>query len=193
MTKAEQYQRGIAISTRFLELNGMPVPVYEDLEGTRDAKVLRRLGACGYYRPHEGVRVVPSRCAAIAGPAMSRLWSFPGYKVDRTARGVAAHETGHHVDYLLKYVSSRLPREFVVRRRITSYEPNTSETWAETMRLFILNPSLLEEGSPDRFNFVRNVIGLKRLTKKHWSVKLEAESAPPRIIAAAAKWASAGH
>ncbi len=66
---------------------------------------------------------------------------------------------------------------------ITSYEPNLHESFAETSRLFILNPDLLEQGSPERFKFLTNV-GLKTSETRDFRQVLD----HPDYIQAAENW-----
>jgi hypothetical protein len=66
---------------------------------------------------------------------------------------------------------------------ITSYEPNLHESFAESMRLFILNPDLLEQGSKPRFDFLLNC-GLRPSETRDFRQVLD----HPAYIAQAERW-----
>lgn len=90
---------------------------------------------------------------------LSRPRNRPGYILDHTIVGVAAHEFGHmlHIrgygmgkGFLYPILNKRfklLRRESLIHYR----EMNIEEDIAEAIRLFILNPRLLERGRPMRF------------------------------------------
>jgi hypothetical protein len=190
--RSEVYQRGIRASQKFLQTNDMELPGFHDLDNDthRNEKYLRRIRTCGFYSgSSRQIYVSPSRCAHPAGEKMSRRWSYPGFKIDRTPIGVAAHETGHHVDNLLFRVSNKMPRELRMKvHAISGYEPNAAESFAETMRVFILNPDLLRKGSPLRYEWIRDELYLKPFVRRNWQEVLVAVRAPERIIRAAHNW-----
>ncbi len=146
----------------FLSKNGLPKP--------KELNFVENRGMCGLCTfpedrrnrdDHPVILVQPSGCAKPSrGYGMK--WSFPGYVTDRTPVGVVAHEIGHHIDYETGFPSRSMPRS----GKVSSYEPNHLEAWAETMRLFILNPDLLRTISPDRYKYVREVVGLRKTTNK---------------------------
>lgn len=105
--------------------------------------------ASAWYQQNK-ITLLPKRLARPATEKQVRLWSFPGSKVDRTPYGVLAHEFGHFVDEVLGYPSRH---GFWSKKTnpVSGYEPNNSERFAESMRLFILNPCLLRWGSPQRY------------------------------------------
>lgn len=91
-------------------------------------------------------------------------WSFTGYKSDVTPSGVLAHEIGHYIDYLSNWSHNKnLPSN----KKITSYEPNKLESFAETMRLFILNPDLLKTKWIERYNYIIQ-LGFKPSITDSW-------------------------
>jgi len=121
-------------------------------------------------------------------------WSFTGYKADLTAPGVLAHETGHHVHFELDRMFGTFGRAALLERLlkvrnsespVSGYEPNVYETFAESMRLFILNPNLLRVGRPERFRMLIDV-GLNPLHDRPWDEVLV--NAHPRLISAASSW-----
>jgi hypothetical protein len=121
-------------------------------------------------------------------------WSFTGYKSDLTAPGVLAHETGHHVHFELEKRGAKIPRMMADCLRylqaneapVSGYEPNLHELMAEAMRLFILNPKLLEEGRPERHRFLTGHLNLKPLHQEPWRSVLQ--HAHPKVISAAEGW-----
>lgn len=150
-------------------------------DALHDVRLTRRLQggstvgmATGFYRCHPthgptcyinlGKTAVP-----VFHPAV-RNWSFPCWKTDRTAMGVVAHEVAHHV---ASAVSERFNEEeraalrakwvVVLRgKKVSGYEPIPEEAAAETLRLFILNPSLLQEAVSKRWSFLAEELGSSR-------------------------------
>jgi hypothetical protein len=125
-----------------------------------------------------------------------RNWSFPGYKVDRTAVGIVAHEVGHHLERYLqnKKVLRQEHREewfnliHSVKKQVSGYEPVPAEAWAETMRLFILNPDLLKQGIYPRYEFVVRVTNLIPSDRRTYKEVLNNH---PVYCAAAERWIAA--
>jgi len=117
--------------------------------------------------------------------------SYPGNKVDRTATGVVAHEVGHHVDEILeaqRVHSSRRCSSWVNltknSKAVSGYEEVPSEVWAETMRLFILNPDLLRQGSPKRYAYLVDIVRLHPIVQDDFRKVLS----HPEYIVEAEKW-----
>jgi hypothetical protein len=165
----------------------------------------------GWYYDNTAFVNLKKAASLVKKPRCS-TWSFPGYKIDREPCGVVAHETGHHVDHVLgegqnpKLTPGMNPDANTIRlyntlfrgspsshpewakvvrlsKPITSYEPNLHESFAETGRLFILNPDLLEQGSPERFKFFTKV-GLKPSETRDFRQVLD----HPDYVAAAERW-----
>jgi hypothetical protein len=166
---------------------------YSDLithaEGTCDENWTGR----GFY--DSGTRQIYVNLKASLPPVKTPgfSWSFTGYKADLTAPGVLAHEVGHHVQNMLEL--GRVGRVEIVRLmndvrkhepQVSSYEPNIDESFAEAMKLFILNPELLRVGRPKRWSVLTNVLGLKPLHDEDWRCILQ--HAHVRLIAAAENW-----
>lgn len=146
-----------------------------------------------------------SRCIMV--PKMQN-WSHPHYRVDREPAGVVCHEGGHHVQALLRQqqrfheyqwrAAVFQCREKKINRfskgtklnpkvkRVTSYEPNLDEAFAETMRLFILNPGLVEAGLKPRFDFITKGCGLEPILILDWKQILE--DFHPNYTIQAEKW-----
>jgi hypothetical protein len=130
-------------------------------------------------------------------------WSFTGYKADRTAPGVIAHEMGHHA---WEVITRRLDGGVVSRRRrtmylvwkeiakkeaeVTSYASHIpEEDFAEAFKVFVLNPDLLRTGRPVRWAAM-SALGLKPAFDVPWELVLI--HAHDKIIAAAKKWIAKG-
>lgn len=121
-------------------------------------------------------------------------WSFTGFKADLTAPGILAHETGHHIHFELDKRNTYDVRKAMLatlrslkesETAVSGYEPNLYEVMAEACRLFILNPTLLKEGRPKRYEFLTG-LGLKPLHTTPWRDVLR--HAHPKLIAAAESW-----
>ena len=184
------YQESLARCRRFCNINNIGEPTflkYSEIDQCPNAHVrlfMRKVmggptvgSGTGYYHPEDRgyVFVNLPRTALPVHRPMKMSWSYPGWKTDRTAYGVPAHEVGHHAEVQLKKMG-RLDvrrgeewRELIqrVKKQVTSYEPVPSEAWAETIRLFITNPDLLMRGIPERYGFCLSV-GLKPVELTPW-------------------------
>lgn len=114
--KTTLYNLGVQLAQVFCRVNSLPVPLfvtYEELMNfdgwkTSAARFARKImpnanlvGAnTGLYK--DGTVFVNVRVTAfpVSIPG-NRRWSYPGWKTDRTAAGVVAHELGHHVEAML--------------------------------------------------------------------------------------------
>lgn len=143
---------------------------------------------CGlFWNIPPEIQLWPKACAGIGLAGMA--WSFPAYKIDRSPSGVLAHEYGHAVDWFMCYPSSKRQwrSDKIISERVSSYEPNSSERFAESMRLFITNPDLLRRACPHRFEFLTER-GLVPPSKLSWEETLVRFGAPDRQIRAAQNW-----
>lgn len=103
-------------------------------------------------------------------------WSYPCNKSDLTVVGITAHEYGHHIHNCLNNKEIISDKELFkvlrsikkVEKPVSGYEPNSFEMMAEMLRLFILNPSLLQEGRPIRWTLLTDGLKLKPLHSLHW-------------------------
>ena len=122
-------------------------------------------------------------------PAKSRCrnWSYPGYKVDRTASGIVAHELGHHCQFAKRLNNSDWARIVRQTQPVTGYEPNNDESWAESFRIFVWNPQLLKLARPIRYEFISHYF--KPLHNLRWQEVLV--NAPDFIKEYAAKFVNA--
>lgn len=164
-------QRGYDLIKRFCEVNGLEVPEIRIADRATWA-----FSVCAYYRPTY-IAICIEKCALVGKAGMQ--WSFPGYIADRTPYGVLAHEIGHHVDvmrgrtarmregtYFSEY--STAIRKESGEKKLTSYCPNDAEWFAEMMRLFITNPTMLATLRPRTFNILWNV-GFRHVEPRPWN------------------------
>ena len=147
----------------FLTLNEIPKPKRFITEFDVDAKppgknLWHDFGF--YWQGTVFVNVKKSR-PPVKTPGFS--WTYTGSKADLTAPGIIAHEHGHYVHHHLEETGGKAVRVDIINALnrlidieppVSGYEPNAYELWAEAMRLFILNPKLLEEGRPGRYKML---------------------------------------
>ena len=189
--------RGKALATEFLELNNLEVPKFFSYqEAVRETspqiEVFRKKtkgGRClGLY--YDGYVFVNVEQTAL--PVGKGAW--PGWKTDRTAAGVVAHEVGHHIAALWGLGLTRNWREHLKlkerSRHVSGYEPTADEAWAETLRLFILNPDLARQALPWRCEFIEGsgIKPLKKLVRQGWRKVL----GNVNYFEAAERWISGG-
>lgn len=188
--KNEIYCEGLQLAKKFLDANLLLHPkflTYEEAFTTKrnftNLHALRLLdkvsggplvgSQTGLYSDGHIFVNVPVTAFPVTEPS-ARRWSWPGWKTDRTAIGVVAHELGHYIEHYLQelgkmtidphraewldiinnYAKSYRRR----KKQVSGYEPVPSEAWAESCRLFILNPDLLQQGIPERYNFIRRFV-----------------------------------
>lgn len=141
--------------------------------------------ACGhvgwYRRPF--ITVFPDLCTK---PGTG--YSFPCHISDRTFLGVMAHELGHHAHFTRPDVEE-IRKLFPKKGRVTGYEPNIDESFAETFRLFVLNPDLLEKGRPQRYWILRD-LGFRPSEDRPWQEVLRA--APTHMKRRIEPWITRG-
>jgi hypothetical protein len=180
-TKTGLAVRGQDLIIRFCQVNRIKLPAIH----CEVPHAFNRWQGCGLY--HRGnIYVDAARCAlpGHAGPA----WSWPGYIVDRTPYGVHAHELGHYVDDLHGGVASRV-RRASGEERLTSYCPNNQEWFAEMMRLFTTNHTLLRAIRPATHAQLI-LLGLKPCETRSWRRVLQ--GAPARTLAIAERRVAQG-
>jgi len=117
------------------------------------------------------------RCKAPSTSLYS--WTWPGYTADLTVLGVTAHELGHHVNHLLGWGDVRRRWHSLIMGAmdeppVGSYAASqTIEDFAESMKVFVTNPTLLECIAPKRYAFIVKDLRLKPVESRHWRVILE--------------------
>lgn len=187
LDQAALFAVGEHLAQTFCSINGLAAPTYESRDLHPPNKPHGSYGCGVYFRRQQAIWVNPLVCARPAkGSPMQ--WSFPGYPVDRTPIGVLAHENGHHTDAVLGDVSNSSEwRQAMRGNKVTSYEPNASEAFAETLRLYQTNPHLLSLCFEKRFNYVSRVLGLKPTTSAKAIPRLQRFGASQAILNAASR------
>lgn len=141
-TKRQLFEEGRSHIETWCVMNEVDPPT------VRESTDPETFGTCAYYRD-EVIYISVHACAGVG--MAGRAWSYPGYVVDRTPYGVLAHELGHHVDGAhgpAGGVLGPLWRKETGEQQITGYCDNDNEWFAEIFRLFVTNPSLLEQLRP---------------------------------------------
>lgn len=143
--KASLFARGKALMESWCQLNGVTPPAVVSHEGHC------QFATCAYYRENQ-INIWLLDCAHVG--SNFRMWSYPGYVIDRTPYGVLQHELAHHVDNAEGPRGgelSHLWRRETQEDPITNYSPNDNEWFAEIFRLFVTNPDLLRLLRPKTF------------------------------------------
>lgn len=199
---------GRDVSFAWLALNRLPLPdrIFLDRESANAArreadprsKDMLRAEWCGVYqRPWaggwSGIALNLPQCITLrrVRPRHEEpFWNAPAGFNDYTPFGVMCHEVGHHVDYILHpqaYSRQNGFQEIVDNEEeVSRAETNVLESFAEAIRLFITNPHLLEQGRPDRYEYLTKCIGLKPLHQTTWRRVLS--KAGPRVVSATESW-----
>ncbi len=118
-----------------------------------------------------------------------RNWSWPGNAVDRTPFGVVCHELFHHVDWLTGSCKGSYFSEWCEEVKAAAGEPglttyadeNPAEYLAESGRLFVTNPALLEQLRPKTFAAI--AVKYKPLPGPGWLGRLGL-NVPTRVVKA---------
>lgn len=158
----------------FCELNGLPLARLESRNvigvlpptGTRE-----HLG--NYVSVTRTIRVYPDLCDQPG----ERSW--PGWIMDLTVTGVVAHELGHHLSYCDRSYRSAfgLLRRDVPERPLTEYACRSAEEdLAETVMLYVTNPTLLAAMRPVRHSTLA-IGGLRSPETRHWAEVLDGSPA----------------
>lgn len=109
-----------------------------------------------YFAKDKKINVDLKRCK-VATKVPGFAWSYTGYKADMTPAGVLAHEFGHYTDDIKKITRKQravIGQLYDAEGCVSSYCPNPSEWYAETFRLFFLNPQLLAAAKPRTWTFM---------------------------------------
>lgn len=132
--------------------------------------------------------------------------NYPGYFTNKTISGVMYHEFGHYLQFALaiRYkvymmlngkaelncvYNSKTDLPVMPNRnpKITNYEPDKYESFAETIKLFMTNPDLLKQYNPERYNFLTECLGLKQTISDDWETVLRKNGAHESFIYSARK------
>lgn len=190
--KQELFRLGVEVCRDFLDTNCLRHPEFIGHKAPHTNNKWQDFGL--YVAPRVYVNVEKSSMPAYF---RGRMWSWPGYKTDRTATGITAHECGHHLVELIRNhelfpskLSDRLLERFMPaiegEKDLTGYAPVPEEHFAEAARLYILNPDLLKHGRPKRYAFFHDGLELNPIGGP-WRDMLQ--GAPGHIIEAAARFA----
>lgn len=119
----------------------------------------------------------------------------PGSFEDYTPLGVFCHEVGHHVDFTLHRRGHSARSELFLsvvdeEEEVSGFEYNVQESFAEAIRLFITNPTLLRVGRPLRWDYLTKVLRLKPLHAAPWRRVLSLSA--KRVRASASSWVENG-
>jgi len=177
--KETAYLEAIAHCLYFTSENGIDSP-----EIRRSSKIS---GFGLYYDNNRKIVINVKRCRLPAkNPGYA--WSYTGWKADLTVGGVLAHEVGHHCEKDSEITYKEWRRHCRGERPPTSYAPNWREDFAESMKIFILNPDLLQYGRPKRYELLAAVFS--QTIEATWQEILI--HAHEKYKFAAIRWAAAG-
>ena len=176
--KKANYETGLKLLSEFVEKN----PQLK-LPEIRISEVIPNYGIFSYRREYIGINYKKCRpCTKTPGFS----WSFSGYKADLTHIGVLAHEMGHAIQHQLGIFDKEIKQAFKGEAKVTSYEPNPSEAFAEAIKLFITDPHLLLLGRPKRYHFLAEEVPLQPIQELTWEETLK--FAHPKFHNAAKNW-----
>lgn len=188
--KKKVYKDAVRYCNKFLRINGLSKPN----KYLTTAPWLKQRYYGWYQTGTQEVFVDLERShCPVRNP--NYVWSYTGYKVDLTAPGTLAHEIGHHVQTVYEsLLTQREKRNFrsilkkisFAEKSMSSYEYDVHEMFAESTRLFLLNPDLLKKARPLRYELLSEVVGLKPMHQVDWREILQ--HAHPKIIQATEKW-----
>lgn len=190
--KEAAFSDAVIYVNEFLTMNGLSMPSKLITRVDEQEKYNNVWRDKGWYRFDTMTMFVNVKRSKVPVKTPGFQWSYTGFKADLTAPGVLAHETGHHIhnmlnDKLGKMAIIRMINNVIDREiSVSGYEPNAYESFAEAMRLFIMNPELLRTGRPARWNLIVDDMGLKPPHDASWRDVLI--NAHPKIINAAQKW-----
>ena len=172
MKKSELTQLGISYCKKFCKLNNIPEPKFIINSNRYNYN-------CGTYIQNK-IYINESKCAnETKTPGFS--WSHRHYFVDREPCGVVCHEFGHYIhDFLTKF-KLQFPKE----NPISGYEPNHKERFAEAFKVFILNPDLLKNYAPKKYEIFTKTLKLIPIFSESWKEVLEKSGAHEKFIKSA--------
>lgn len=156
--KATAFTDAVHLAAYFCVVNSLDVPAFcqVHLSGALLGTASRWQGGIYLVKIDANACNLPRYSDRFAG-------GWPGAQYDDTVVGVVAHEIGHitHWTESTQIHKRRKDIEAVARREpeaISEYEKtHPDERWAEAMRLFILNPSLLAHRWPKRYDYLSSM------------------------------------
>ena len=185
------FLRGIERVNEFCEANRIQPPPIQQI-----GKEKWFVSACAYYRPETeatkkytspGINICLELCGRPCSEPTTRNWSWPGSTVDRGPYGVLCHELGHHCDWHTGAKKWSYGSEYCEEVKqesgepgITSYaQENPAEWFAESFRLFVTNPGLLQTLRPLTYSILTR--RWKPLLPLDWRVVL-GSNVPERVV-----------
>jgi hypothetical protein len=181
--KRAAYEAAKILCVELLDANSLSHPTFDE-----DYLGRRGWAHYGLYRCKRKLLCVNVRASKLPVKTPGFAWSYTGYKADLTAPGVTAHELGHHIWNVMRVDEDAFAEAIEGERAVSSYEPITEESFAEACKLFVLNPDLLRQGRPKRYEFFTVALGLAPVVTETWDEILI--HAHDRLIDAAAKFAN---
>lgn len=163
--KAQALRDAVNLSAHWCIENDLVIPAYCVTEAIRP-----QLGNCSLWTNGGHLIRINAPLCPLAGKMHAHNW--PGGREDFTVAGIVAHETGH----LLHHSRPEALRGWRPGEPINDYEYGYTfiepkygpETFAETLRLFILNPSFLRVAAPTRYSYLTDVLGLVAVVTTPW-------------------------
>lgn len=165
-SKQDLYEDGVEVALMLCMANRWYVPRFKDNP---------RLRSTGLYTTNL-VQVNVRETAWLVNNPTVRRQSRPGWKTDRTATGVVLHELGHHIWFCHADEEQWAAWRAVIRsgvrwaykERVSGYEPCVEEAFAETFRLWALNPTLLKAACPARYKALTQVFKARHPNPLPW-------------------------
>lgn len=141
--KKKELAKAKRIIRNFCKLNNIIPPI---------TKVKNNLDCLGCYHD-DGSRDIYINLEAT-GLASKR--NNPAMTRENTIIGSLVHEFAHYIHYITPALRVPLKNKFEkLKEPLTHYwEIDIEEDIAESIRLFVLNPSLLQEGRPKRYKIL---------------------------------------
>lgn len=178
--KAANFLQCLTELTSYFGKLGMLMPCGIDLEppaANSKAFSVQNAKTFGLYTnyPGEGPRVMVNvSLSRVPHKVPVRVWTLTGYKTDLTAAGILAHEFGHYFDDEKGGICDRGTKTYATMFKlwqeegcVSSYCPIVREWFAETFRVWFLNPNLLEVAKPKTAQFMLD-IGLPKSHDLTW-------------------------
>lgn len=153
-SKSILVENGLKLVHEFCILNNIKNPIIK-------ITTIKSMRACGTYNG-KLIKVDLSKCAKP-----SQLYSYPNLHSNRTPQGVITHEFGHYLADVLGISGRTLLkyRKEINEKPISSYAPNSSEWFAEIIKLYLTNPDLLKLGRPKTYNWLYEDLKLKPINR----------------------------
>lgn len=153
--KQLEYKKVKLLIAKFCKLNNIQKPTYRINNTIEDYGL--------YYIRNNNRELIIN----INKCTLSTLYKNSCNISDKTITGVTIHEFAHYLHYSLYYKELLTKFKRLKEPLIHYREMDIEEDIAEAIRLFITNPTLLEEGRPKRFKILSNYF--KPIVTTHYS------------------------